>query len=129
MDSKNKAVEAILIALALGLFLGYHIWFFFVKTEWTKTKDNFYGINGKGKVARLVFTQIVTSRPENAILGIQQARFAPCLALPWMIEERLHGTSAAHLADMSENADTSLIVLLLSAVEDSYHCAAVTSNR
>jgi hypothetical protein len=76
MDSKNKVVEAVLVALALGLFLGYHVWFFFVKTEWTKTKDNYYGINGKGKIARLIFTQIVSSQPKNAILGIQQARLA-----------------------------------------------------
>jgi hypothetical protein len=92
MDSKNKIVEAIVIALALGLFLGYHVWFFFVKTEWTKTKDNYYGINGKGKIARLIFTQMITTQSKNAILGIQQARFDPCLFLPWMIDECLHGT-------------------------------------
>jgi L-cystine uptake protein TcyP (sodium:dicarboxylate symporter family) len=79
MDSKNKAVEAVLIALSLGFFIGYHIWFFFMKTEWTKAKTNYYGINGKGKIARLIFTQIVSSNPKNAILGIQQARYTSSL--------------------------------------------------
>lgn len=81
MKSKYPAVEGVLVALALAYFLGYHAWFFVLKTGWTKTReDKYYGINGKGKIARLVFAHLVSTNSKAAILGVQQSRCARTLS-------------------------------------------------
>ena len=78
MESKHPALEIVLITLALGAFLGYHLWFFLLKTGLTTVKaSKSFGINGKGKVARLIFTHIVSTDAKASILGVQQSRCAP----------------------------------------------------
>ena len=77
MKSRFPAVEAVLIALSLGSFILYHVWFFLLRPCISrKAANRYYGINGKGKLARLIFSQIVSTDPKASILGVQQSRCA-----------------------------------------------------
>lgn len=77
MQSRYPALEAVLIALSLGSFVFYHVWFFLLKPCTSKTgASKYYGITGKGKLARLIFSQIVSTDPKASILGVQQSRWA-----------------------------------------------------
>eukprot|EP00892_Ulva_mutabilis_P007648 jgi/Ulvmu1/5255/UM022_0048.1 len=74
MDSKYPAGEWVVIVIALGIFFFYHCWFFCMKTGLLRAReDKYYGINGKGKLARVIFTHLVSTK-KGGVLGIQQNR-------------------------------------------------------
>lgn len=78
-------LEGFVIATAIGLFAGYHVWFF----VWRKVVERrggdtaFQGINGKGRLARVVFTEVVSTDSKAAVLGIQQSRCVHSLLDVW----------------------------------------------
>lgn len=44
MDSRYPAGEWVVIIIALGIFLLYHAWFFFMKTGFARAReDKYYG--------------------------------------------------------------------------------------
>ena len=66
MKSKYPAVEWAVIVSALGLFIGYHGWFA-VKAALCScfgptNAHASYGITGKGKVARVAFSHLVSTK-------------------------------------------------------------------
>jgi hypothetical protein len=66
-----------MIAFALGLFTFYHLWFFFLKPTLGRIRESkYHGVTGKGKIARLMFSQMVSSSSKSSILGVQQSRCA-----------------------------------------------------
>jgi hypothetical protein len=78
MKSKHPALEAVLVASALGAYVLYHVWFFFLKQRCGRVRrKHYYGITGKGKIARLMFTHMVSTDSKAAILGVQQSRRVP----------------------------------------------------
>jgi hypothetical protein len=59
MESKNPALEWVLIIFALVLYVSYQAWWFW-KTGFGAGGQG-YGMNGKGKVARVLFSHLVGS--------------------------------------------------------------------
>lgn len=66
MNSKYPALEWAVIVLALGLFIGYHGWFAAKAALCTcfgsTTPQASYGITGKGKIARVAFSHLVSTK-------------------------------------------------------------------
>lgn len=62
MNSKYPALEWVVIALSLGMFLCYHVWFAAKAGLCFGSTTPTYGINGKGKVARVAFSHLVSTK-------------------------------------------------------------------
>ena len=75
VDSRHEVLEGFIIALALFIFLFYHVWVFFIAgVGCLRTTKDGYGINGKGRLARVVFSSNVAEQHKHAILGVQISR-------------------------------------------------------
>ena len=76
IESRSKIAEIFVISLGFLVFFGYHAWVFVLASQGCiSTKQENYGINGKGRLARVVFASNIAEKEKHAILGVQNSRY------------------------------------------------------